>query len=89
MANVRVNWGQWIWDCSEPHCNNAEGMTPGQAEVVCSNCGRIASVVWPAGVFEIERVLALRPVPQTRNWYPGETVADLNRENAEHGVDIT
>jgi hypothetical protein len=48
---------------------------------------------------EITAVLALRPIPQTRNWYPrdhdialrfriphGQSVDDLREENAEHGV---
>ncbi len=27
-----------------------------------------------------------RPVPETRNWFPGETVLDLHAENAAHNV---
>jgi hypothetical protein len=34
----------------------------------------------------IEAALRVRPDPTTRNWLPGETVADLLRENAEHDV---
>lgn len=89
MPNMRVNWGKWIWDCPEAFCNNAEGLIPGQSEVTCSNCGRVASLDWPSGLFAIEEQLARRPVPQTRNWYPGESVDDLRRENAAHGVDST
>lgn len=36
----------------------------------------------------IERVLSLRADPETRNCWPGETVEDLERENAEHGVGV-
>lgn len=34
----------------------------------------------------VERVLMMRPDPSTRNWFPGETLIDLMRENGEHGI---
>lgn len=37
-------------------------------------------------VRSVERLLLMRPVRQTQNWFPGETLADLMLENAEHGV---
>ena len=35
---------------------------------------------------QLEALLMLRPDPETRNWWPGETVDDLRVQNAEHGV---
>lgn len=66
----------------------------------CSNCGYQAEISWPRRREDLLRVLMLRPVPDTRNWYPtdhpdavnyhlphGQTVHDLLDENEEHGVD--
>lgn len=36
----------------------------------------------------IEAVLICRPDPLTRNWAPGESVADLIAENVAHGVPV-
>jgi hypothetical protein len=65
----------------------------------CSNCGYQAEISWPRRREDLMRVLMLRPVPETRHWYPtdhpdairwgnphGQTVADLMAENEEHGV---
>jgi hypothetical protein len=41
---------------------------------------------WPERVSDIERVVLARPAPTTRNWLPGETVADLVAENIENGL---
>lgn len=68
----------------------------------CKNCGLITHLIdWPQDADEIMAVLNRRPVPDTRNWYPvghliavthnephGQTVADLERENREHGIDL-
>lgn len=69
----------------------------------CSNCTLITPVWWPPAdqQAEITHVLAQRPVPSTRNWYPqdhpvavaariphGQTPDDLRRENFEHGVAV-
>lgn len=66
---------------------------------LCSNCGMQSGIDWPEKEHEIIAVLSLRPVPDTRNWYPrdhpvavnfrlehGQTVAGLMEENAAHGV---
>lgn len=42
--------------------------------------------MWPPNVDDIAFVLSLRPVPETRNWAPGETLHDLLEENFRHGV---
>lgn len=53
----------------------------------CGNCGNQTLIEWPSNRDEIAAALKGRPVPQTRNWYPGETVEDLVEENAAHGLD--
>ena len=66
----------------------------------CSNCGQQASIEWPRREVDLLAVLMLRPVPETRNWYPadhpdavhwnlpsGQSVKDLLAENEEHGID--
>ena len=84
--NAYVNHGRWVVDCPEPYCGGA-----GLAEtvLVCENCKRVTQVVWPTNRTDIDRALVPRPVPQTRNWTPGETVEDLLKENEAHGVDIS
>ena len=44
-------------------------------------------MAWPDDAEAAEAVLLRRPLTVNRNWRPPETVADLLRENAEHGVD--
>jgi hypothetical protein len=66
---------------------------------MCSHCGMQAPIVWPDNQHAILAVLARRPVPKTRNWYPadhpvavrfrlphGQSVRDLEAENEAHGV---
>ncbi|MEO5875527.1 MAG: hypothetical protein ABIS86_17055 [Streptosporangiaceae bacterium] len=66
----------------------------------CRYCGYgTDSVRWPVNAGLLLDVLDCRPIPHTRNWYPeghvtavkagvpdGQSVADLVRENGEHGV---
>jgi hypothetical protein len=52
----------------------------------CANCGRTSSVEFPVDRKQINKILGRRPVPETRNWFPGETVEDLNVENTVNGV---
>jgi hypothetical protein len=53
---------------------------------VCEVCGLPTDIVWPPDPIAIEAVLLMRPDPASRNWEPGETVADLVMENAAHGI---
>lgn len=101
-ARAYMNIGRWIADCPREHCNNAIALGPKQTMFHCDgvgSCGHIAEVDWPPDADEITRVLERRPVPGTRNWAPaghrqtvvcgfpdGQTVADLEYENREHGV---
>lgn len=99
-ARVYVNHGRVIADCPRPYCANAEKLSPRQGTFHCSNCLMVAEVEWPSDLDEILAVLGRRPVPQTRNWFPdghelalrsgcphGQSVADLEAENREYGVD--
>ena len=54
--------------------------------MVCGSCGQKSRVLWPDDREGIESVLSHRPIPESRNWLPGETVDDLKRENIEHGL---
>lgn len=89
--------GYWVVDCIYPSCYSAERVYPGDVKYHCTNCHHIADIEWPDDVEAIERVLRIRPVPNTRNWAPaghrqaiscgfpdGQTVDDLQRENAEN-----
>jgi len=47
--------------------------------------GQIYEVVFPENIREIMRIVRKRKI-QHINWRPGMTIADLQRENKEHGV---
>mgnify|MGYP001582552977 CR=1 FL=1 len=90
---ARVNWGRWIVDC--PHCNSALDVTSSDTMAICVDCGtEWFEVVFPPPQQKrpIERALLKRPgnrakVFSNSNWTPGETVANLERENRERGID--
>ena len=96
IVEAYVYSGVWIADCSYKDCRNAQPVHPGKAWR-CVNCNHLANVVWPDDAEGIERTLAMRPVPGTRNWAPaghrqaiscgfpdGQTVDDLRAENQEN-----
>lgn len=95
-----VNDGRWLVFCADPNCAQAErdwgglrfkkdGTPYGIVGNIsfCGNCRLLSDVSFPADRDRITEVLSARPVPETRNWMPGETVEDLIEENAAHGVD--
>lgn len=63
-----------------------EGVTCGCGRVPATGCGLVCRVVWPANIEAIEKLLMQRPVPQTRNWSPGEDLTGLLMENVTHGI---
>ncbi len=99
-----MNDGRWVAFCDTPDCDSAERLwpdgeiqTPGgdhkygitlQGVLHCGNCGLTTQVEFSDDMKEIEAVTTRRPVPQTRNWRPGETVAELKRDNLIRGVSI-
>lgn len=109
VARAYVYNGEWVADCPRPGCGNVEFLyrpsrRGGPRDVVqsvyqCSYCGMQADITWPDNQHAILAVLARRPLPNTRNWYPtdhpvavrfglphGQSIKDLEGENEEHGV---
>ena len=85
MTEAYVNQGRWVADCPDVDCSEAHKVAPGDW-FGCSNCGAIAEVSFPDNHAQIDAVLSMRRVPQTRNW-TDETVHDLEQENRQHGMD--
>jgi len=89
-AAVLVNHGRWAAFC--PHCTGASLADPADHRFFCVDClnmhvdGRVIYARWPKDWQEIEQRLLLRPDADTRNWMPGERLADLDAENIEHGL---
>ena len=55
---------------------------------ICSHdaiCATPIPVSWPDNPAAVVEATAARPVGN-RNWYPSETLADLEAENLEHGL---
>lgn len=79
-----INHGRWLVGC--PHCNTGIDVDPDWQLGVCFGCGGIyVAVMLPTNRAEIEALLVQRP-RTAQNWTPGETVEDLVRDNARHGV---
>jgi hypothetical protein len=53
----------------------------------CANCGQTSRVTFPDDRAHIDKLLARRPVPETRNWTPGESFDLLAEENVAHDLD--
>lgn len=91
QGEVQATIGRSDWRVDCPYCRGALVVEPGEP-YFCPDCAmqgndyKPLTVVFPANRAEIERVLLKRPDPETRNWLVGETVADLERENREHGI---
>ncbi len=87
---AQVNHGRWLTPC--PFCNSANLASRADKRFLCCECGNTAAggqwlpVVWPKNAHAIEEMLMKRPDRHTRNWLPGETVADLAAENKSNGV---
>ena len=91
-VNAEVNHGRWIARCPNGGCRNAILASDKTPLFACDNCGAgWYAIIFPANKPDIERVLLRRPLQgglaPTRNWLPREVVSDLERENAEHGIE--
>ena len=92
IVHAEVNHGRWIVKCHT--CRGAQLANRWERWFFCTDClnqrfdGRLVSVHWPDEdeVRKIEGLLMERDDPGTRHWKPSETVDDLARENADHGV---
>lgn len=82
-----ANHGRWVVEC--PDCRGAQLASPSDPRFMCNCCGNVAAggawrpVIWPKNRDAIEEQLAARP-PENRNWSPGESLAQLRRENEAH-----
>ncbi len=93
---ARVNHGRWIADCPATDCYAALRVHGETAVCDCRDdnvCDHpaiphdlVVMVEWPPDADEITRILDLRPKRANRNWYPGETLADVKAENVSNGV---
>ena len=90
IIQARVNHGRWIGDC--PFCAGAEFVwfqTP--SWFFCLSCrnekagGKWLPINVPTNYQKIEKLLSIRP-RQNQNWEPGETLAQIKRENKEYGI---
>lgn len=111
VARAYIYSGEWVGDCPRDGCANVEYLwetlrpkgprVRPKAFFACSHCGEQGTIDWPPPDFMVEAmaVLMLRPLPNTRNWYPrdhetavrfhlehGQSIDDLRQENADHGV---
>lgn len=81
------------WRASCPFCQGAMVIEPG-LPYFCPDCAMQGNDFRPMWVQmpednvrrEIEALLLRRNDPVRRNWFPHETIADIRRENLEHGV---
>lgn len=89
-AIVYANWGMWVADCPNL-CGGAEhyGAHPASGHIGgltrtrfrCSKCFAETATVWPKERQRIEALLAARPSPANRNWWPSEPIDHLEEEN--------
>jgi hypothetical protein len=89
--NVLDGVPRWIVSC--PSCQyGASYVWLEEPFMFCVNCGNEAvghrwrPVVVPKERAQIERLLMQRTDPNTRNWKPGETLADVRALNARAGA---
>lgn len=91
-VKAHVNHNRWIVQC--PFCSSAELASKVHRMFWCAECqmrsndGCALNVIFPAPrtMAEIETVLLMRENIDNRNWFPHETVAQLARENLDHGA---
>jgi hypothetical protein len=85
-----VNHGRWVVDCPEDGCGGAEIVSLRDPVFYCGEYECPGDGYWnvsfPEDLTAIEVELMKRPKAQNRNWSLDEKVADLVRENIEHGA---
>lgn len=88
-----VNEGRWVVDC--PTCAGAQLACLSDPRFMCNECGnaevggRFRPVVLPVARTReaLARILEPRPTAN-QHWRPGETLADLRRENRAHAAEL-
>jgi hypothetical protein len=91
-AVAYVNHGRWVADCPASTCTGAELVDPDEPRFYCLSCynaafdGRWLPVRFPPEPERkaIERALLDRPRARNRNWFPGETVEQLEEEHRRY-----
>lgn len=99
IVRARVLYGRWMVDC--PRCNGANDVDPHEPVFLCSSClwpgvfrggayvpPHFAHVEFPENREAVEAVLVKRPGIENRNWYPGETIEQLEEENRQLGCEV-
>ncbi len=92
---AELEHGRWIVACSADDCRAVlfadRVACECRDESVCDHpavpCGIPIEAAFPPWRDDIDRLMNPRP-RLNRNWSPGETLADLKRENLLHGVGI-
>lgn len=81
---ARINYGRWLTDCA---CGAGVAVDSTFPDARCFFCGAVMSVVFPPlEEREAIEVLLLRRPLENRHWRPYESVVDVARLNAAHGV---
>ena len=88
-----VNHGRWVWDCPTPRCGGAQVTSPKDPRAFCVECFNAGDgwwpVDWPDERTTIERILNKRPAATQQNWWPTETMQQLEAENIQLGIGDT
>lgn len=95
-AVAEIWQGTWVVKCPWSGVAHAglglEDGDPDNPLFMCCSCwnqlvgGKAIVAEYPGGWQAIEEELMKRPDGRTRGWLQGETLADLQAENAAHGV---
>lgn len=82
-----VSDSRWVCDC--PNCNNGPSVDVVHGFAACFECGAVfthVTVPTAADARALEDIMSVRPW-RNRHWRPGqESLADLERENRDHGL---
>lgn len=78
-----ISHGRWVADC---FCGGGIVASPELVEAACTDCATVFPIRFPEARPEIEQALLARPEEKNRNWRPGESIDQIQAENAEHGA---
>ncbi len=87
---ARIEFARYLVDC--PNCNSAEYAFEDKL-FFCSQClnsdvqGKARKVKMPKDRKQIEEILGKRAI-KNRHWFTNETIADLEKENNSHGLEV-
>jgi len=91
-VQAHIRHGRWMVECDQSDCKTIQLAWLESKRFMCTDCwnresgGVFRPVAIPEERDRIEAALVVRPKIESRSWLPEETVEDLWRENAEHGV---